>query len=337
MSIDLNLYGKLEESISTMRFRNECHIKILKAKREIAYSQSIDVFIDSINYNLYENGKANPPIQFYGYAILVFQDSLSLEIPLRFPRQRIWQAYQWEAFRQWQGYVEFIAQRQYHRNTVLQIDAIKGALEIPTVVEVEPDLWKTAFVELPLREIHIECAPNTQFTVEYSQFQPVPFTNPFNEELTVDGKSNQIDGDKDGGLPSEGIQARRNPVDDPWKDNDQPSSIEDIGLNGFEKLSADNLSAQNEGELTPETPVTWVLVFVFNPPNTVDGCGVFRGEGEVRTYAGLYGDSWTFPDCNPRAGLNGFCVYQNGVYKSEAYVCNPVTVTLESITPYRSV
>lgn len=261
MPISLPDYGNLIEVISDMSFRNEAHIKIAKSKREIAYSMSLDIAIDSIDFSLYENGKSSPPIQFYGYVELVFQDSLSLEFPIHFPRQRIYQVYQWEAFRQWQEYVPFIAARQYHRNTVLQIEAIKGALNIPATVEVEAELWETKWVELPLREIHVKMQSNCQFLLSYAQVQPVPFNDPLSPvPKQRSGKSNQEDGAKDKGLPSNGIQPRRNPLSNPFSGNNPVSSSSDLLSDGFSPLSSSNLTAPNidsDGSLGYFVKVVW--------------------------------------------------------------------------------
>lgn len=333
MAVILSEYNKLVEEISTFSFRNEAHIRISKAKREIAYAQAIDIFVNTTDFNKYENGKSKPPIQFYGYIELVFQDALSLEIPIHFPRQRVYQVYQWEALKQWSDYLTFIAQSQYHNITNLEIQSIKAALEIPDVIEVEPDLWDTSFIELPLREIHCKMIENTQFQIEYLQVQPVPFTNPFDITQTVTGKSNQTDGEKDSGLPQDGIQPRQNPSSDPWLGNSPPSSASDIEMGGFSQLDPSNLENSSEPQITESTPVMWKITVSISPPNALDGCGVFRDATYTFTFLGVYGDAWTFPDCNPRTGLNGFCFYQNGIYKSEAYVCNPSVVVFDSLLP----
>jgi hypothetical protein len=75
----------------------------------------------------------------------------------------------------------------------------------------------------------------------------------------------------------------------------------------------------------------WTLV-VNTSPAGLDGCGVNRPASETFTYSGLHTDVWTFSDCNPRGGLNGFCSYKNGVYVRENYVCSPSVASLGSIT-----
>jgi len=260
MAIELADYGQLIEVVSDMRFRNEAHIKIAKAKREIAYTQTVDLIVESINFSQYENYKSSPPLQFYGYAELVFQDALSLEIPIRFPRQRIYQAYQWEALRQWSEYIPFLASRQYHRNTILQIEAIKAALQIPATVEVEAELWETKWIELPLREIHIRLQSDCQFSISYAQYQPVPFNDPLSPVPKVrDGKSKQVDGEKDSGLPTQGIRPKRNEAGNLWSGNYPVSSALELSNSGFSPLSKDNLTNTDPNNIDPNfIPQFWV-------------------------------------------------------------------------------
>ena len=331
-AIDLLPIGKMEESISTGVFRNKAHIEILKERRKIGFTSAVDIIIDSIDYNLYENGKLTPPIQFYGYAVLVFQDCLSLEIPIKFPRQRIYYAVQHEAIRQWRQWVEFYTEYQLHRKNDLSLALLMGIFEVP-YEEFTPEIKDNEWIELPLREVHVRCQNNTQFKIEHTQWQPIKFNDPFTGiELT--GESKQEDGDKDEGLPANGIQASRNPPSNPFGGNVPVSGAEDLGYQGLGLLSDDNLQSEFVAQMEPNTPVLWVIALSFSPPNQNDGCGIYRPAGETRTFEGVYSDSWTFPDCNPRAGLNGFCINKNGTYMSEAYVCSPTSVSFDSITPY---
>ena len=246
MAINLQEYGLLIEDISDMSFRNEAHIKLDKAKREKAFTQTVDIIVESISFSQYENFKSNPPIQFYGYVELVFQDALSLEIPIHFPRQRLYQAYQWEALRQWNEYLPFLASRQYHANTYVQLDAIKAALEIPETVRIEAELWETKWIELPLREIHVRLEKESQFSISYAQYQPVPFDDPLSPIPKIrDGKSNQTDGAKDNGLPSNGIQPSKRSPSNPFGGNRPISSPSDLANKGFINLNPSNLNTPN--------------------------------------------------------------------------------------------
>lgn len=237
MPIDLTGAGNIQQTISTMTFRNEAHIEIKKEKREIAFSMAVDVFIDSVDFNVYESSKMNPPIQFYGYVLLVFQDALSLEIPIRYPRQRIWEQWQWEAFRQWRSRIELISliTPLISINTNLLQLGLAQNIELTTL---DYSFKEESWVELTLREIHVKTLANTQFRIEYSQQEPIPYIDPIlGQEIT--GKSNQEDGVKDQGLP-ENIQPKRNPIDDPFAGNDPPSDAADLNQNGFTESGFNN-------------------------------------------------------------------------------------------------
>lgn len=237
MPIDLTGSGNIQQTISTMKFRNEAHIEIKKEKREIAFTMAIDIFIESVDFNVYESDKLNPPIQFYGYVILVFQDALSLEIPIKYPRQRIWEQWQWEALRQWRNRIELISliTPLISINTNLFQLGLTQNIQLTTL---DYAFKEESWVELPLREIHVKTQANTQFIIEYSQHEPIPYIDPIlGQEIT--GKSNQEDGEKDEGLP-EDIQPKRNPIEDPFAGNDPPSNAGDLDQNGFNESGFDN-------------------------------------------------------------------------------------------------
>lgn len=243
-------FGKLEEIISTFKFRNSAAIEITKAKREKAYTMAVDIVIESVDFNVYGSAKFDPPIEFYGYASLVFQDCFTLEIPLHFPRQRIYAATQWEALRQWREKADFYT--KYDLFDQLGSN-LKKVVENAGLDYDDYDfrIQDVGWIELPLREIHVLTIANTQFRIEYSQYQPVLYINPITF-FPEDGKSNQVDGDKDGGIP-ESIEPKRNPVDDPFQGNDPPSSEADLANEGFQE------SGDNEGSGNPLKYVARVI------------------------------------------------------------------------------
>lgn len=257
-------YGKAEEVSNSFRFRNSGQIRIPKSKREIAFIQSVDIQIESIDFNLYENSKANPPIQFYGYATLAFQDALALEIPIRFPRQRIHYDRNWEAERQWETEARFWDHWQLHRWNEIKILEIQGALGIEDIVDFTPQFRGVSYTELPLREVYIKLQSNSQFELIYTQYQPIPYEDPFGN--LREGKSGQIDGDKDFGLPEEGIQPRRNSPSNPFANNlpETPPSVESGFFLSADKLTESTISGSSEGE------VLWVRLEYFSVVN-IDG------------------------------------------------------------------
>jgi len=279
VDVNLSLMGKVEENNQLLTFRNKASFAIRKVLRKKAYTMAIDIVIKSVDYNLYENSKANPSIQFYGYCVLVFQDMTSIEIPIHFPRQRLYYAIQHEAFRQWRGFVSYYEQYLLHRQTGISLGLILGAFDIPPL-ELAIEVAKSQWIELPLREVYIKCQNNTQFEIEYTAWEPVEFTDPISDEVN-NGESNQEDGDKDDGLPEDGIQPRRNPPDNPFADNAPPSSIQELGQKGFDDIDESKL-----GDTDPSnSPLTGSRLLIGGSAiqDTVDGV--------VRTRADVFGTS----------------------------------------------
>lgn len=261
--------GQLSEDISTFTFRDKGSIRIPKSKREIAYIQCVDIFIDSISYTSYRSEKTEPDESFYGYGTLVFQDALSDKIPLRFGRNRIYQIRNEIALAQWEFHRQFFAVKTY-------IDSYYRAITEPDAPLVPATPPKPRFVELPLREVYVECTPNTQFQIEYTQWQPIGYTT--DNSVSINGKSDQDDGDKDGGLPPFGSQPRQNPSGDPYKNNSNASNQSQLGdfFNSKFGVSGENSNLNNEGNEGLDDERFWV--------QSVSQCEVDRGSGcEPRT------------------------------------------------------
>jgi len=248
-TINLSVIAKMREVITTLIFRNKASVGIRKIKREKAYTQAVDIIITSIAYNLSENFKAEPPIQFYGYAVLVMQDCTEISIPIVSPRQRLYYGVQHEAIRQWRHWIEFYQLYQLHRFNDISLASIMGALEIP-YTENLPEIKENEWIELPIREVYVKLQDKTQFELEFTQWEPIPFTDPIHG-VEIDGKSNQADGDKDNGLPKDGIQPKKNAPNSPFNQNPPPSSIQNAGQNGFDLLDSSKL-----GDSDPDNSVT---------------------------------------------------------------------------------
>lgn len=250
--------GRLSEEIFSFTFRNKGSIRIPKGKREIAYIQAVDIFIDSISYTAYKSSKTEPDESFYGYATLVFQDALSDKIPLRFGRNRIYQARNEQALNQWEFHRQFYATKSY-------IDSYYRLLTEPDAPIPPFNPPNPLFVELPLRELYVECQVNTQFQIEYTQWQPIPYTN--DNSISFDGKSQQEDGDKDGGLPANGVQPRQNPPSNPFRGGNPPSNSSTLGDFFNPKFGTDgslsSLNDEGESGLDPNTPLRYSLGFIY--------------------------------------------------------------------------
>jgi len=249
--IDLSIIGKTEEIITTLTFRNKASVGIRKIRREKAFTQAVDIIINSIDYTLAENFKANPPIQFYGYATLIMQDCQQISIPITSARQRLYYGFQPEAFRQWRHWIEFYQLYQLHRFNDINIEKLLANSQLDYTRE-KPQLAKTGWIELPIREVYIKLRENCQFKLEFTQWQPISFIDPINN-VPIDGKSNQDDGDKDSGLPKDGIQPKQNLPSNPFGGNPPTSGLEDAGLSGFDLLDDSNLDSPDPSNgLSPE-------------------------------------------------------------------------------------
>jgi len=246
-TINLSVVGKMREVITTLIFRNKASVAIRKVKREKAFTQAVDIIITSIAYNLSENFKAEPPIQFYGYAVLVMQDCTEIAIPIVSARQRIYYGVQHEAIRQWRHWIEFYQLYQLHRFNDISLASIMGALEIP-YTENLPEIKENEWIELPIREVYVKLQDKTQFKLEFTQWEPIPFTDPIND-VEIDGKSKQEDGDKDNGLPKDGMQPKKNQPNNPFGGNPSPTSIQNAGQNGFDLVDSSNLSQPDPANL----------------------------------------------------------------------------------------
>lgn len=251
--------GKLSEEIFTFSFRNKGSIVIPKAKREVAYVQAVDVFIESISYTAYKSAKTEPDESFYGYATLVFQDALSDKIPLRFGRNRIYQERNEQALSQWEFHRQFYSEKAY-------IDSFYRLLTEPDATIPAYNPPKPLFVELPLRELYVECLEDCQFKIEYTQWQPIPYQN--DNSANFDGKSQQVDGDKDLGLP-ERVQPKQNSPSNPFAGNPSPSSVSDLGQFYNPKFGLSGENSQLNQEIDNRL-YYWVTVYI---NDFINGCG----------------------------------------------------------------
>jgi hypothetical protein len=192
------------EEIKTFTFRGTDGINIPKSVRKEAYTLAVDIVIRSIIKHSYLNYECTPAEGYFGNATLVMQDCLELKIPVRFPRQRIYYGRVPEAFSQWNEVVNF----EYFRAYILAVGeslqslgTALGAGSIPSLFCCSLPLpsWK----ELPLREVYFHPPFGTQWEIEVSWIRPVAFSDAC--QTFFDGNSQQVDGDKDGGLPGNGI------------------------------------------------------------------------------------------------------------------------------------
>ncbi len=282
----------LQEDIRTFTFRDECGITIPKTWRERAWIQQIDIKITSIARNPYLSFRSNPANSQYGYAVLVMRDHSKIEIPITLARQRLYYGIVYDAFTNYYSLY-------YASITSSQLSAIANGLLVPIGTELGlstsiPPLdcpVQPFWIELPIRELYVKCFHGTQFDIELSRWRMV--TPLILGECAYDGKSGQVDGDKDAGLPSNGIQPNQasNP-NSPFLGLPQPSSLSQLGEFANSKgESLNNVDPDNLPLLTIDPNKNYSLLIAFsvryfnasNVPNGVTTTGqvffpLVRGE-----------------------------------------------------------
>lgn len=326
---------QLEETLKDFRFNELGGISILKKWRELAVICQIDIEIVSISRENYRNYASIPANGFYGYCTLILRDHALTPIKITQPRQTMYIARNDSAMSNWFTYLQQVRAQENYKGIENLICFNTGLLGGACAPKPCKDLPKFSFDEIPLREVMVKADYGTQFVIEYSFWK-------MNDELSACGdiitpKSNQTDGSKDSGLPSNGSSPQNGSPNNPYGGLPSADGTDKEGVLSPSKLNNQNNSDPDNSPLTATSPVTWTIRTSVSPPNANDGCGVFRPAEYIFTYDGLYGDSWNFPDCNPRSGYNGFCLYQNGVLKSEAYICSPSILSFESITPIKRI
>lgn len=234
------------EEILTFTFQGIDGITIPKSVREEAYVLAVDVIIRSISRETYKNYECMPPESFYGTATIVMQDALELKIPVKFPRQRLYYGRVPEAFVQWNSLVNFEYMRAYFLavgESLQSLGTALGAGSVPALFCCS--LPQPSWQELPLREVYFHPPIGTQYELEVTWTKPLAFSDSC--DTFYDGTSKQVDGDKDDGLPPNGIfPIIAEDPDDPY--NGLPPETPDSVQLGFSNSKSANL-----GDADPES------------------------------------------------------------------------------------
>jgi hypothetical protein len=261
-----------QEEIKTIVFRQDDGIVIPKLVREQAYELAIDVIIRSIPRETYKNYTCSPAESFYGNATLVFQDAIHDKIPLKFPRQRIYYGRVPEAFEQWNALINFEYMRAYFLavgESLQSLGTALGAGSIPAIFccSLPEPRWR----ELPIREAYVNVPDGTQYEIEITWLTPIPFSDSC--DTFYEGLSGQDDGDKDDGLPSEGIFP--NVADDPSNPFDRlPPATPDSEQGGFSSSKIANLDDEDsDNEPDPVGTIYWIEVIAAVTRNGDFGAG----------------------------------------------------------------
>lgn len=282
----LSNVGKLAENIISANFRNEAHFTISKNLRKKAYTQCLDVMIGSIDYNLYENFNANPSIKHYGYIQLVFQDAFSRTYPITQFRQRFLDVRQEQAIQMWKDWIKFYQQEYYFYIGEEQRNQLATAANVEDFVDSgfnpltrSQFIGEQGWIELPLREVHVKMLKNCSFSIDYAQWEPIPFNELWSGLISITGESQMVDGDKDDGIPDNSEPTQNSPSD-PWQGTINPDS--DLSLAGK------GLNPVNTGDWDndPNSDRDWAFGFTF-------------------VYANELGDFITVQECTERLTLRG--------------------------------
>jgi hypothetical protein len=268
-----------QEEIKTIVFRGIDGITIPKIVRQEAYTLAVDIIIRSIARETYKNYECMPPESYYGAATLVMQDALELKIPVKFPRQRIYYGRVPEAFEQWNALVNFEYMRAYFLavgESLQSLGTALGAGSVPAIFCCS--LPEPSWIELPLREVYFHPPIGTQWEMEVSWIHPVPFSDSC--DTFYEGFSRQVDGDKDDGLPPNGIfpNVAQNP-NNPY--SGLPATTPDseqLGFSNSKSANLDDLDPENEIDdpyegNAQEGNVYWLKVTgITNRPQWPGGC-----------------------------------------------------------------
>ena len=197
-------------------------------------------------------------------ATLVKQDCLDLKIPIKFPRQRIYEGRVPEAYEQWNDLINFDYTRAYFLavgESLQSLGTALGAGSIPSIFccSLPIPSWQ----ELSLREVYFHPPIGTQYEIEVSWIRPIPYEDSCGTSFT--GYSQMEDGDKDSGLPSDGIQPNvAEDQDDPYEGLPPETTNAAQGAFANNKVpSFDEVDPNNE----PFQPLQWDVTFT-------DACGV---------------------------------------------------------------
>jgi hypothetical protein len=249
-----------QETIKTITFRGDDGITIPKLVREAAFELAIDVIIRSVARETYKNYECTPSESFYGTAVVVSQDACELKVPIKFPRQRIYYGRVSEAFEQWNALIVFETMRAYFLavgESIASLGAALGTGVIPAIFccSLPEPTWR----ELSIREAYFNVPFGTQYEVEISWLAPVPFSDSC--DTFYEGLSGQVDGDKDGGLPAEGIAPNvardpNNPFD--FLPPASPDSEQGAWSNS-KTANIDDVDPDNEANLPTEGNGTYIV------------------------------------------------------------------------------
>lgn len=309
-----------EETIKTFTFRDSDGISIPKAVRQEAYILAVDIVIVSTASEVYKNYSTTPAEGFYGNATLVMQDMCERKIPVSMPRQRIYYGRVPEAFAIWQSLVDWSYFQAYMTALGETLQSLGAALGVGALPEFGCcSLPDRSWVELPLREVFFNCRKGTQYKIEASWWKALQIQDYCGD--IRDPRSKQQDGDKDDGLPPNGVQpsVAENP-NNPFQNlppstpnSEQGSWSSSKGEDGINNPSPlDNIDPDNLPFVPPNGSGTYIYyswTAIGQPPASVPPTGFPEFVGSF-LFDEVLSNVYTVGDrCG---GGIGYLYYKNG-------------------------
>lgn len=238
----------LGEHIIDYTFRENGAIFIPKAYRKRAVIMQVDIKIVSQLRERYLNYESSPADGYYGYATLVIRDFCLPPIKLSQPRQTVYRERLDDAIVNWKSYIDQIRIQENFLGVESLICEVIGQLngscaEKPCVPLVAP-VWE----EIPLREVYVNTHYGTQFQIELSYIDMNDVVD--NCGNYVRAESGWDDGDKDDGLPPNGVfPARPSDLNNPYDGLPPVSGTEVLGVlppgkqNNLNDVNGDNVTS----------------------------------------------------------------------------------------------
>lgn len=239
----------LGEHIIDYTFRENGAIFIPKAYRKRAVIMQVDIKVVSVARELYLNYESSPAEGYYGYATLVMRDFCLPPIQISQPRQTLYYARLENAIVNWAAYIAQIRAQENFKGIESLICTVIGQLGGACVDNPCVPLAIPVWEEIPLREVYVNCHYGTQFEIELSYIDMNDVID--NCGNYVRAESGWSDGDKDNGLPPDGVApSKAADPNNPYIGLPPVSTTDELGV--LPPSKQNNLDDTNPGNLPSE-------------------------------------------------------------------------------------
>jgi hypothetical protein len=188
-------------------------------------------------------------------------------IKLSQPRQTIYLEKNYDAIDCWHQYFRAIEQQPRFEGIETLICGVVGQLGGACVAKDCVPIKPPPFIELPLREVYVNCPIGTQFQIELSYWRFLDLVD--NCGNLVPFKSGQTDSEKDSGLPANGtLPAMSANGQDPYAGLPDASTVSGSDLGLLPSGKQDNLNDVNPDNEPIQGSLFWLE---FRAPRTAQG------------------------------------------------------------------